>query len=139
MERFRFFDHTADVGVEAYGSTLPQAFENAGAALFELITDTSKVRPALNREIEVEGEDLANLLYRWIESLVVIHDSERLVLSEFHVDLDEANLRLKALVAGEKFNPSVHEPRMVVKAMTYHLLNIEKEGQLYKLTFVVDI
>ena len=41
--KFEFFDVTADVGYKAYGHSLGNAFENAAIAMFEVITDTSKV------------------------------------------------------------------------------------------------
>ena len=32
-------DHTADVGIRAYGASLEELFENAAAGMFSLITD----------------------------------------------------------------------------------------------------
>ncbi|BFH73457.1 archease [Sulfurisphaera javensis] len=139
MQKFEFFDHTADIGIRAYGKDLNEAFENAALAVFEVMTDTSKVEPKEMREIKVDGYDLENLLYRWIESLLVYYDSELLLFSKFDVNIDEKNLTLEAKAWGEKFNPDKHERRTVVKAMTYHEMNIENENGYYILTFVVDI
>jgi SHS2 domain-containing protein len=44
MGRFRFFNHTGDPGVEVYGASLENLFENAGEALFYALTDPSMVR-----------------------------------------------------------------------------------------------
>ena len=139
MQKFEFFEHTADVGIRAYGKDLNEAFENAALAVFELMTDTSKVEPKEEREIRIEGFDLENLLYRWIESLLVYYDSELLVFSKFKVNIDIDNLKLTGKAWGEKFNKEKHEGRIVVKAMTYHEMSIEKKGEYYVLTFVVDI
>lgn len=138
-KKFEFFDHTADVGIKAYGKDLNEAFANAALAVFEVMTDTSKIEPKEKREIEVEGIDLENLLYRWIESLLVYYDAELLLFGKFDVNVDEANLKLKATAWGEKFNPEKHERRTVVKAMTYHEMSITKTDKGYVLTFVVDI
>ena len=139
MKRFEFFDHTADVGIKAYGKDLNEAFENAALAVFEVMTDTSKVEPKEEREIQVDGIDLENLLYRWIESLLVYYDSELLLFSRFKVNIDQNNLTLVGKAWGEKFDPDRHERRTVVKAMTYHEMSIEKKDDHYELTFVVDI
>lgn len=138
-KKYEFFDHTADIGIKAYGRDLNEAFENAALAVFEVMTDTSKVEPKESREIEVDGMDLENLLYRWIESLLVYYDSELLLFGKFKVKIDLENLRLNAIAWGEKFNPDKHERRTVVKAMTYHEMSIVKTDNGYELTFVVDI
>lgn len=138
-KKYEFFDHTADIGIKAYGRDLNEAFENAALAVFEVITDTSKVEPKESRDIEIDGMDLENLLYRWIESLLVYYDSELLLFGKFKVKIDLENLRLKAIVWGEKFNPDKHERRTVVKAVTYHEMSIVKTNNGYELTFVVDI
>lgn len=139
MQKFEFFDHTADVGIRAYGKTLNEAFENAALAVFEIMTDISKVEPKEVREIKIDGFDIENLLYRWIESLLAYYDSELLLFSKFNVNIDEENFSLEGRAWGEKFNPNKHEGRTVVKAMTYHEMKIEKKGDYYVLTFVVDI
>lgn len=138
-KKYEFFDHTADIGIKAYGRDLNEAFENAALAVFEVMTDTSKVEPKESREIEIDGMDLENLLYRWIESLLVYYDSELFLFGKFKVKIDFENLRLNAIAWGEKFNPDKHERRTVVKAMTYHEMSIVKTNNGYELTFVVDI
>jgi len=138
-KKYEFFDHTADVGIKAYGRDLNEAFENAALAVFEVMTDTSKVEPKESREIEIDGMDLENLLYRWIESLLVYYDSELLLFGKFKVKIDLENLRLNAIAWGEKFDPDKHERRTVVKAATYHEMSIVKTNNGYELTFVVDI
>jgi SHS2 domain-containing protein len=138
-KKYEFFDHTADIGIKAYGRDLNEAFENAALAVFEVMTDTSKVEPRESREIEIDGMDLENLLYRWIESLLVYYDSELFLFGKFKVKIDLENLRLNAIAWGEKFNPDKHERRTVVKAMTYHEMSIVKTNNGYELTFVVDI
>ncbi|MEM4679195.1 MAG: archease, partial [Candidatus Jordarchaeales archaeon] len=85
MGQFRFLEHTADVKIEAEGKTLEEAFEEAARGLYELMTDISKVTPVVEKKIEVEGSDLENLLYNWLEEFIYLTDSERLVFSDFKV------------------------------------------------------
>lgn len=138
MKKFEFFDNTADVGIKAYGETLEEAFENAALAVFEVMTDTSKIRHIESREVDIQGIDLENLLYNWIESLLVLYDSELLVFSKFKVNIDLQSLKLHATVWGERFREDF-ERRTLVKAMTYSLMSITKTPEGYVLTFVVDI
>ncbi|RLE54650.1 MAG: archease [Thermoprotei archaeon] len=140
-KRFEFLDHTADVLIRAYGDTLERAFENAALAVFEVITDTSKVEPKVRVEVEIEGEDLEQLLYRWIEELLIHHDSEGLVFSKFRVSIsrEDTIYRLRGEAWGEVFDPDKHEHRTVVKAMTYAQMEIGKLDSTHYVQFVVDI
>jgi SHS2 domain-containing protein len=140
MKKFEFFDHTSDVGIRAFGQNINEAFENAGLAVFEIMTDTSHVDPKINKDIEVEGFDLENLLYRWIEALLFYYDTELLLFSRFSVNIDLKNIKLSAKVSGEKFDENKHERRTLVKAMTYNEMEIKQNTDgSYTITFVVDI
>ena len=58
---FEYFEATADVGFYAYGESLKEAYENAGLAMFNVISDTRKIRQKESRHIEVISEDLVSL------------------------------------------------------------------------------
>lgn len=128
--KFEYFDVTADVGYRAYGKTLDEAFQNAALAMFEVMTDTTKVKTIVKLEVNIESEDMFALLYDWLSELIFLHDSQNLVFSKFNVEIT-GNLDkyyLKAYVLGETFNPEVHEIREEVKAVTYHLMDIKEEN-----------
>ncbi len=139
---YEFLPHTADVYVAAYGKTLEEAFANAAKALLEVMTDPNSVEVKTWREIEVEGFDLESLLYNWLEELLFYFDSEGLLFSEVQVEKitkEDGKYVLKARVGGEPFNPEKHESRTLVKAATYHLMEILKDEKGYTLKFVLDI
>ncbi len=139
---FEFYEHTADILVVAYGKTIEELFENAALAVFEIMTDTSKVEQRVRRNIKSNGIDLENLLYRWIEDLLYYFDSEGLVFSKFKVYSIQRNndeYILEGSVWGEEFDPSRHESRTLVKAITYAQMSINKINNMWKATFVVDI
>ena len=39
MKNYEYFEVTADIGFKAYGNDINEAFENAGIAMFNIITD----------------------------------------------------------------------------------------------------
>jgi len=139
---FDHLEHTADVLIEARGPSLSEAFEMAALATYEVMTDTSRVEPRDRVDVEVEGIDLPNLLYRWIEELIIHTDSRRLVFSKFKVkeiEIGQDYARLKAEAWGEEFNSEKHVSRTVVKAMTYAQMSLKEESGCWTLRFVVDI
>ncbi len=128
-KKFEFFEVTADVGYKAYGNTLEEAFENAALAMFEVITDTSKIEHEIERKIEVESEDECALLYDWLSEFLVMLDVDFLIFSKFKVKIEkkEEGFSLKGTAWGEEFNPEIHESRAEVKAVTYHMMDVKQD------------
>lgn len=114
--KFEFFRHTADVMFKAYGKDLSECFSNAGLAFFEVITDTSKVKPLVKKSFSIKSEDAKSLLYDFLEELLYLHETEHMVFSEFKVSIEGNSL--SAVVYGEQINKS-HELRSMIKAVTY--------------------
>ncbi|MBP1946943.1 archease [Methanobacterium petrolearium] len=138
--KYEYFDVTADVGFRAYGGTLDEAFGNAALAMFEVMTDTSRVKPLIKRDIQLESEDEQALLYDWLSELLFIHDYEGLVFSQFSVKItpgNSGNIVLHSKIWGEEFKQSNHEIRIEVKAVTFHQMEIKKENG-YMLQVILD-
>ena len=140
---FEFLEHTADQYVLAYGPDLEAAFEEAAKGLFATMTDLETVRPKVAVELRVEGHDLKALLYNWLEALLVKFETEGLLFSDFEVlELsggDGKPYRLRAVARGEPFDPERHPQHVGVKAITYHLMEIEELPGRVELRFLLDI
>lgn len=139
---FEFLEHTADAYVAAYGESLAEAFEHAALAMFEVMTDVSKVDPEFEDHVEVEEADEYALLYSWLEALLVKFDVNGVLYSKFKVleiGRSQKGHALKARIWGEKFNPKKHIQKVGVKAITYHRMEIIKNDGRVTLKFILDI
>ncbi len=134
--KFKFLEHTADTKIRAYGNSLEEAFENAGLALFEVICNTKQVKQKEKISFKITSEDLKSLLYDFLEELLYIHETQKLLLSKFKVNINKTSLSCEAW--GEKINEA-HELRTSVKAITYSEMNIEKKEDGWIIDFVVDL
>jgi len=121
--RFEELDHTADVGIRAYGASIEELFANAAAGMFSLITDLERVHPKGEVEVRVTGGDLGGLMVNWLQELLFLHETQQLLLCEFDVEL--RGLALSARARGEKIDKRHHELRLAVKAVTYHALKVD--------------
>ena len=140
--KFEFLDHTADVLIAAHGQTLEQAFENAALAMFEVMTNTTKIDTVQEETVEVEAEDEYALLYSWLEALLVKFEIKGMLFSKFKIDRIQDTpdgYKLQANVWGEKFNAEKHPQRVAVKAVTYHRMEIIKKHDKITLEFILDI
>jgi SHS2 domain-containing protein len=124
---FEFIDHTADVGVIAYGQDIRQAFANAARALSSLIAEPEDVRETQHRDIVVTAADEEGLLVEWLNELIYLFDAEGLIFKRF--DINSMNGRqLRARAYGEKVDPARHRLKAGVKAATYHLLKVDRDN-----------
>jgi SHS2 domain-containing protein len=143
LERgFNFHDHTADITIECWAPDLIDAFEQAALATFEVILDTSTVKPLETIEISVSGIDIEELLVEWIGELIALIDINGQFYSKFHVDHLEATMEgyvLEARVQGESIDHSKHDTRTEVKAMTYADMKIIQEPNRTTLWFTLDL
>ena len=137
MEKYEYFDATADIGFKAYGKTLNEAFENAGIAMFNIITDTSDVCPKTEISFELTSEDNVSLLYDYLEELLFHHAIDFMLFREFHVEVDE-NLHLKATMKGEEIDWDKHERKTEIKAITFHRMDVI-QTDIVKLKAIVDL
>ncbi len=126
MEKdFEIIDHTADVGIIAYGADVNQAFANAARALFSLITELDDVAEVLYRDMELTASDEESLLVEWLNELIYLFDVENIVFKRFDIT-QLNNTQLKARSYGEKVDSSKHKLKTGVKAATYHMLKVDK-------------
>jgi len=142
-KRFEFLEHTADLYIAAYGESLEEAFENAAFAMFEGMTDLSKVKTQLEEVVEVEGQDEQALLYSWLEALLVKLDVAGNLYSEFqilNITKTSVGFSLKAKIWGEPFNSKKHLSKVGVKAVTYHRMEILRDAEgMATVKFILDI
>ena len=131
MKRYDLIDHTADVAIKAYGKTLSEAFENAAKGMFDIITDNSEIENIGQYDIELEADNLEQLLVDWLSELLFLNGANNLVFGFFKVDLDEKKCKLSAKVFGEKFNISKHKAGSEIKAVTYHMLEVNNKKPYY--------
>jgi SHS2 domain-containing protein len=137
-KRFKFLDHTADIGMIVYGKDLKTLFENAGEAFFHLITDLKRVRQKEEREIELKGESLERLMVDWLNELLYLHDVEYLLFKKFEVEaIGEEGL--KAKVKGEAFQEGIHVIKTGVKAVTHHQIQVKREDGGWRAQVIVDL
>ena len=137
MKKFEYFDVTADIGFYAYGKDLNEAFENAGLAIFNIISNTDEVDAIVEKSFEITSEDEVSLLYDFLEELLFLHEVEFMLFSEFHVEIDE-NLHLKSTIKGEAIDWDKHERKTEIKAVTFHMMDVKHEDNV-KLQAIVDL
>jgi SHS2 domain-containing protein len=137
-EDFKILEHTADIGIIAYGEDISEAFVNAAEGLFSLIIDPKEVSVKKSREIAVTAPDREALLVNWLNELIYLLDAEGVLFKDFEI-IEITETALKAKGYGEKINTKKHHLKREVKAATYHQLKIEQTTDGWRAQVIFDI
>ena len=136
-KRFEIINHTADVGIAAYGAELKEAFANAAFALFSLIAELDQVADSVSHEVDVSAENQEDLLVAWLYELIFLFEVDGVLFNRFEV-VELTDKRLRAVCYGERIDPERHSIKAGVKAATYHMLEIVKTDG-YRLQVLLDV
>lgn len=133
--RYRILSHTADLRLEVYGKTIEELFENATLALANILAPNvkEKISTGLKAKLVVESASQNILLPDFLNEILAksqiekaIYFLEKIKISGNRVEADLSGIRV------DKFDEDV-------KAVTYHEVDIRKEGDLWKTKLVLDI
>lgn len=138
IEDFKILEHTADIGIIAYGKDIREVFINAAKGLFSLIIDPAEVSARKTWEIAVTAPDREALLVNWLNELIYLLDAQGTLFKDFEIiNMTETELKVKA--SGEKINTKKHHLKREVKAATYHQLKIEQTADGWRAQVIFDI
>ena len=135
---YEVFEHTADIGLHVYGSTLPELFIHAAQGMESLMVAPEQVEVLVSREIEVEGHDNISLLIGWLNELIFLFDTEYLLFRQFQIDV-LTETQLKARAFGESYDAQRHDLSSAIKAVTWHEAAVEQMDDGYKARVIFDI
>ncbi len=121
--KYERLDHTADVLVKAFGNSIEECFESAAFAMFDTILNISAVEPLETVRFSIDGDNLYDKLYNFLSELLYLFDAEHFVPAEFKVSFNQNTLVCES--KGERYNPTKHDPKTEIKAVTYHKMNID--------------
>ncbi|MBI4468404.1 MAG: archease [Acidobacteria bacterium] len=136
--RFKILEHTADLGLQVFGSSEAEVFKTASTALFSLILDTLPSEATEIRALTLEADGYAELLCDFLNHFLYLFDAEKLVPLHWKFEqLQPAGLT--ACVGFGQFDPRTQGVRTYVKAVTYHQLRFETNAEGAVAEFFVDV
>jgi SHS2 domain-containing protein len=89
----------------------------------------------------LHGRDLQELLYTWLEFVMLKYDTERFIMpfSRVKVLKDGSGYSLTGSIGGEPFDAGRHRIKREVKAVTYHAMEVERTARGYVVRFLLDL
>lgn len=138
---FEILEHTADVGLRAFGETLSELFTNAAQGMITLALESEAAlqenRPEKCRKLTASGEDREELLIQFLSEILYALDSEGWRFVEFRIQTIESNA-IEAEGWGIREERSEHS-RVAVKAVTYHQVSVTQTNEGWEAVVYFDI
>ena len=137
MRKFEYIEHTADIGIRAFGKSLPELFENAALGMAHVFAEPGKATKDETYTVEVEAKDLEELLVNWLNEILYRFNKNKIIPASAKIEHIDNN-RLKGTVNGEKYDSSRHNLKREIKSTTYHMLKIKKKD-FWEATVIFDV
>jgi SHS2 domain-containing protein len=137
-KKYKLIDHTADFGMQVFGSDPQELFTNAALALFDVITEMDELTGRDSCHIRTSGEDWSDLMINWLREILYLwNGKERLVKSIQILSLSEE--KISAKIYFDAYMPDHHTIKTEVKAVTYHQIQVKSSPSGWEARVIFDI
>ena len=138
---YEFFDHTGDIGVRLSGATLDELFASAAAAFVAAVAEPAGIEPRRAVPVALEASALDLLLVDWLSEILFRFDVGRFLPARAEVGVEPCGegWRVHGTLTGEVVDPERHGVKLLIKAVTYHALEVKETAQGWTATVVFDI
>lgn len=123
QQKYEFLEHTADIKLKLYGSTLQEIFENSVLAVAEYMSEGKKISPSKVKIIDVKGDDVNSLLYNFIEDILYLVDAEGFIPAKASITMRGNNLHAELYGDSTKKYTLKH-----IKAPTYAEMIVKNDS-----------
>lgn len=135
---YEFFEHTADLGLRVRARDLNGLFRDAAMGFFAMVVEElPRGRTGSSRTFSIPGRRQDYLLFDWLNELLYVFDTERVLLGDFEVSVSDSGVA--ATMSAWTWDEQLDRPLREVKAITYHGLRVEQADEGWLAEVIVDI
>jgi len=130
---YELIDHTGDIGVVARAPTLEALFAECARAMFEILADAPAPSPSGSDAFPVPGADPAEELRDFLSELLYRFSTDHRMYVAFAPKPGAVD------AAWEPYDGARHPLRTELKAVTYHQLEVVREGSGWRGRVIFDV
>jgi len=136
---YKYLEHSTDAFIEVKAKTLEDAFSVAGKSVVETIIDSNNIQEIEEKNINVKGRNLLNLLYNWLEEIVTITITDGFAIKNFSVNIKKnKEYQIVSKISGEKLDLKKHNFKVEIKSPTFHLMEINENDEI-TMRYLLDL
>ena len=132
------FDHTADLGIIVTGTDLEDLFRKAAESIIEIMFRKNSVKGTEFLKISLDGEDLADLMVRWLGEILYLFEADQKIVSDISI-LKVSRTHLEAALTVAVFQPDHHVILNEIKAVTYHQIEVTQKPEGWIARVIFDV
>ncbi len=140
-----YLEHMTDAHVRCKGKTLAESFQYSAKGLVNIMYDINNVEKKQKVPLFAEGFDLENLLFDWLEKVLLLLLIDKIILTEFYIDIyfnKQLNkYDIEGYGEGDYIDTNKHDLKVEIKGITYHEMKIFKEQNKdqFVVEYIVDL
>ena len=136
---YKYLEHSTDAFIEVRAKNLEEAFSVAGKSVVGTIIDSNNIQEIEEKNIKVKGRTLLNLLYNWLEDIVIITITDGFAIKNFSVKIKKnKEYQIISNISGEKLDIKKHNFKVEIKSPTFHLMEIEENDEI-TMRYLLDL
>jgi SHS2 domain-containing protein len=137
-EGHRTFDHTGDLGLEIWTPGAPRLYALAAEVMMALVADARGTAPELELPLRLTGDDPADLLVHWLNTVLLEAELAKAVWTRAEVHLLTPT-SLEATLRGSRLEPGRQTLLREVKAVSHHALELSLDEPACRCRLVLDL
>lgn len=143
---YEIWEHTADVGIAAYGSNLEELFRNAAKGMFDIITGKAGKKEkteflggaAQKYNVNLSAISLEQLVVDWLSELLYLFSAFGFLGVKYDICIQQkfgcpiksaGEWLLMGIAEGIVYEREKHGYGTEIKAVTYHMLEVKKNEE----------
>ncbi len=134
MSPYREIEHTADWSLRVWAPTLAALFVDAARGMYALAGAQAAPDVGESQAMECQAEDYETLLVSWLQEWLYRTEMHGQVFEAFQID----RLTQTELSGSAVGRPARHLDKLI-KAVTYHNLEIVATAEGFETTLVFDV
>ena len=137
-KKYKLIDHTADFGIQVFGSDSQELFTNAALAMFDVITEMDVLTGRDSCDITASGEDWSDLMVNWLREMLYLWNGREMLVKSVQI-LSSTENKIFARIYFDVYMPDRHIIKTEIKAVTYHQIQVKSSPSGWKAQIIFDI
>ena len=130
----------ADVAFQVKADSWDHLFVGASEALTKVMVDARDLGDDRHLSIDLSAASVEELLYDWLSEMVYLKDAEAFLAKSTVVRVTSGAIwHVSGTLDGDTIHPSAQRLGQDIKAVTYHMFQVSREGDEMTAQVVVDV
>ena len=130
----------ADVAFRVKADSWDHLFEGASQALTKVMVDPRDLKSDRHLTIDLSAGTVEELLYDWLSEMVYLKDVEAFLAKSAAARVIPGSIwHVTGKLDGDTIHPTEQRLGQDIKAVTYHMFQVSREGDEITAQVVVDI